>query len=242
MDINISDKTMKDLVQAFTRSTKEDLKNNAIENEFVTDNGEDSYAWNYIFGGISNAAIKNGLRHIIIDRGPLWKCVAVLSENEESMFLFFKEKNLNKILSEFQSKITHYVPILLVKNAYLKGLEKSYQNSLFAPYGEDEDRIKKAKGILKEDFDKIKTVYIFSKEEIQGEAISVKLNLFGAYGDIVDWEDMTKHLSLDYANASAINSDMIKTTNIVKLKKPYENGVEKINISGKVTEKFNLKE
>ncbi|MCT0017167.1 hypothetical protein EFE32_10100 [Lactococcus lactis subsp. lactis] len=226
--MKIDDNSMHDLVGAFTRSTKGDLEQNSIENDFVTANGEALYSWNYIFGSISKSAISNGLRYIVVNRNKIWKFVAVLSEDEEELVLFFKEKNLRNITSKFEGRPFHYLSCLLIKNAYLNGQEVSHQSTLFDSFDNDEKkeidekRTYEAQKMLKEDFDKIKTIYVCSKEEISGNVVSVTMNLFNERGEVVSRKDITKYMTLDYENTSAMNNANDKTPTIPKLKSEFK--------------------
>lgn len=75
--MNIDDMAMHDIIRAFIRSTKKNLEQSSIENNFVTGNGEALYSWNYILGNIAKAAKNNGLEHIVVKRNIIWEFVAV---------------------------------------------------------------------------------------------------------------------------------------------------------------------
>lgn len=226
--MNIDNNAMHSIVQAFTRSAADDLKQNSSENNFVTNIGEDLYSWNYIFGDIANAAQNHGLRYIVVDRSKIWNFVAVLSQDEEELLLFFKEKTLKSILSNIEDKPFHYLNCLLIKNMDLNGTETSYQYNLFEKYDtvEKEEigrkRFVEAREMLNEDFDKIKRIYVCSKEEAMGTVSSVKMKLFTGYGGLVKSEDVTSLISLDYDTTSAVSDYIEKTPTIPKLKKEFK--------------------
>lgn len=227
--MNIKNDAMNSIIRAFTRSAVDDLKQNSNENNFVTNNGEALYSWNYIFGDIAKAAQNFGLRHVVISRSKVWNFVAVLSEDEQELLLFFKEKNLKTILSNVKGKPFHYLNCLLVKNMDLNGMEKSHQCSLFEEYDTvekaeiDEKRLVESKELLKDDFDKIKRIYVCSKEEIMGTVSSVKMKLFTGYGALIESEDVTNLISLDYDTTSAMSNYSKKTPTIPKLKNKFKN-------------------
>lgn len=217
--MKFSEQELEFLVKGFTQNNKDELDNNAIENSFVTRNGESAYSWNYTFGEISNAAIKNGLRNIIVERTKIWKFVAVISKDGSELVLFFREKNLNKILSEFQDKPFHYLNCLLVINKHLDGQEVSHQISMFdMDETIDETRMLESKKMLQEDFEKIKTVYVCSKEEIYGNVVSVSLNLLNSIGELVEKTDLTDYSALDYVTTAGINEDNKPSNTIPQLK------------------------
>lgn len=220
--MNIDDSAMHDLIRAFTRNTKGDLEHNSSENDFVTNNGELSYSWNYIFGDIAKAAVNNNLKYIVVERTKIWQFVAVFSQDEKELLLFFKEKNLRTILSKFEGKPFHYLNCLLVKNIHLNGQEIIHQMNLFSNTEIDEKRTIEAKKMLQEDFEKIETIYVCSKEEISGNVVSVTMNLLNGFGEIVSQEDMTDYMLLDYETTSAINSDNNKTPTIPTLKEQFK--------------------
>ena len=225
--MNIDNNAMHSIVQAFTRSAADDLKQNSSENSFVTSIGEDLYSWNYIFGDIAKAAKNHGLRHIVVKRSKIWNFVAVLSPDEKELLLFFKEKTLKNILSSIEDKPFHYLHCLLIKNMDLNGMEPSYQCNLFQEYDtvEKEEigrkRSVEAREMLNEDFDKNKRVYVCSKEEVMGTVSSVKMKLFTEYGGLVKSEDVTNLISLDYDTSSAVSDYNEKTPTIPKLKKKF---------------------
>lgn len=217
-----SDYELESLIKSFTANNKEELENNASENSFVTRNGESAYSWNYTFGEIAKAAIENNLQYIVVERTKIWKFVAVLSANGSEMLLFFREKNLNKILSEFQEKPFHYLNCLLVINKYLDGQELQHQETLFDMDDKiNEIRISESKKMLQEDFDKIKTVYVCSKEEMFGNVVSVTLNLLNSIGETVKTTDLTNYASLDYITTAGINKDSKTSPTIPTLKSKY---------------------
>lgn len=220
--MNFSDKDLEYLVKGFTQNNKEELEKNAIENSFVTKNGEAAYGWNYTFGEISKAALKQNLRYIVVERTKIWEFVAVISKDGSELILFFREKNLNKILSEFQDKPFHYLNCLLVKNKYLDGQEVSHQMSFFELDSTiDEVRISESKKMLQEDFDKIKTVYVCSKNEIYGNVVSVSLNLLNSMGELVEKTDLTDYRDMDYITTAGINEDNKPSSTIPRLKPEF---------------------
>lgn len=226
--MNIDENSMHDLVRAFTRSTKGDLEQNSNENDFVTTNGNALYSWNYVFAAIAKAAKNNNLRYIVVSRTKIWEFVAVLSQSEEELILFFRDQNLRNILSKFDGEPFHYLNCLLVKNMHLNGQEIEHQMTLFDSFDIDEKkenhekRIHEAQKMLKEDFENIKTIYVCSKEEISGSVVSVKMNLLTERGEIVSQEDITKYMTLDYEDTSAMNNDNDKTPTIPKLKSKFK--------------------
>ncbi|MGG5342399.1 DUF5986 family protein [Enterococcus sp. AZ192] len=217
--MNFSEQELEFLVKGFTQNNKDELDNNAIENSFVTRNGESAYSWNYTFGEISNAALKHGLRYIIVERTKIWQFVAVISKDGSELVLFFREKNLNKILSEFQDKPFHYLNCLLVINKHLDGQEINHQMSMFdIDETIDETRLFESKKMLQEDFEKIKTVYVCSKEEIYGNVVSVSLNLLNSIGELVEKTDLTDYGTFDYVTTAGINEDNKPSSTIPQLK------------------------
>lgn len=220
--MKFSDRDLESLVNAFTQNNKEELENNALDNSFVTRNGESAYSWNYTFGEISKAALKQGLQYIIVERTKIWQFVAVISKDGSELVLFFRDKNLNKILSEFQDKPFHYLNCLLVINNYLDGQEAVHQMSMFdTDKTIDEKRLVESKKMLQEDFEKIKTVYVCSKEEIYGSVVSVSLNLLNSIGELIEKIDLTDYRTLDYVATAGINEDNKPSSTIPRLKQEF---------------------
>lgn len=157
-----------------------------------------------------------------MERTKIWEFVAVISKDGSELILFFREKNLNKILSEFQDKPFHYLNCLLVKNKYLDGQEVSHQMSFFELDSTiDEVRISESKKMLQEDFDKIKTVYVCSKNEIYGNVVSVSLNLLNSMGELVEKTDLTDYRDMDYITTAGINEDNKLSSTIPRLKPEF---------------------
>ncbi|GMC03851.1 hypothetical protein K5E_04680 [Enterococcus thailandicus] len=240
--MNIDEKAMHDLIRAFTRNTKGDLEHNSSENDFVTNNGEASYSWNYIFGEIAKAATNNNLKYIVVERTKIWQFVAVLSQDRKELLLFFKEKNLRNILSKFEGRPFHYLNCLLVKNNSLNGKEIYHQLNLFSDSEIDEKRTSEAKKMLQEDFEKIDTVFVCSKAEISGNVVSVTMNLLNGFGETISQEDMTDYMLLDYETTSAIDNSSSKTPTIPKLKDKYKKPEEKTIPNEKERTKKDMKE
>lgn len=239
--MNISEIAMHDLIRAFTRNTKEDMNHNSTENHFVTQNGKDLYSWNYVFGDIVDAANNNGLKYKVINRN-IWSFVVVASQDMKQLLVFMKEQNLLRILSKYGNNPFHYLPCLLIKNNQLNGQEENHQTSLFEDPEIDEKRMIEAKKMLQEFFESVETIYVCSKEEIAGNVVSVTMNLFNSFGEIIEQKDMTKYMSLDYESSSAINNDNGKQETIPVLKKNLKEGKPIANLNKKQDIKQNTDE
>ena len=239
--MKFSDRDLESLVKAFTQNNKEELENNALDNSFVTRNGEPAYSWNYTFGAISKAALRQGLQNIIVERTKIWEFVAVISKDGSELVLFFREKNLKKILSEFQDKPFHYLNCLLVINRHLDGQEIAHQTDLFdTDKAIDEKRLAETKKMLQEDFEKIKTIYVCSKEEIYGNVVSVSLNLLNSTGELIEKCDLTDYIALDYVATAGITEENKPSSTIPRLKQKFlddnKKSIPSDKDKGKITE------
>lgn len=94
----------------------EEQLENAIDSNGnpATKNSVHMFGWDVRYTKIRDIGIKNELKAIIINRGELWKLVALVDEKREEISLFMSEKNLQKVRDE--KKPRHYMSILSFLN------------------------------------------------------------------------------------------------------------------------------
>lgn len=206
----------KEFVKALTRNHEAELNEIESSGGFVTSNGRSLEAWNYIFADLAKIVKEHNLTYGIIDKG-LWSSVIIFSKDKKQALLFFNEGTLRRVTSNLDSNPVHYLNALLVKNNVVGSYEQQnlLENSQLKNI--DKKRREEAQLLLKQDYEKVETVYVLSKKSIQGVAIKAQIDLFDSAGHLLKTEDLSEFINIDYAIEGVEQNSKVSST-IPKLK------------------------
>lgn len=204
----------KQLASAFSEDCRLELSQSKKENGYVTHNSKSMAEWDIRFKRIIQVAEEYNLEYIIASRTALWEFVAIF--DEKKMYLFSKEKNINTILDNYDSKPLHYVLCAVAINTHLDGLANIEQLRLLEDiWASDKEKIrKKLFGTIISDIEEVR---VFSLEEYRKEPVRVEELLIDSNGQIVEVIDHSDAINADYTEI--IQQEKVdKETMIVGLK------------------------
>lgn len=199
------------VVQAFTNSTRGALTEIKFEHDLYTDNYKNFGSWDIRFSRIRKAALENELTVIMKKRG-IWKFISVLDEDTGTLYVFSKEKNLQKVMKEFGKDKIHYFHAFISLNHPPVEFDNN-QLEFFNLFSEeyDEKRLIEAKKILQNDFSSVKQVVFVSAYEELGEIVAVKAKLFDKYFNLINVENWTENMnSADYSDIFISNEQKLE--------------------------------
>lgn len=211
-----SDEILGKLVKSFSDSCSIELLEVKAATGGTTFNARNQSIWDVRNNRFVEVAKELKLKPVHIKRTSLWESVAVLNEFTGELFLFFRENTYKKILKEIGKKPYHYLDCLLSKNRKYDYSALNAQETLFDNPDYENFRETLSKELLGNDYDKVKTVIIFTLEEAKGITTGVNAILLSSKGDLVDAYKLTSFVSTNYSESAALNEEYEDA--IVKLK------------------------
>lgn len=187
---------MKKLIIAFSQNTENTL--DEIEFNFNMDSGNfrNGGSWDLRFGRIEDS-VKNKSDIAVLNRERgIWKYKAILIESTGTLFVFTKEKNLDKVIKE-KSNIEkiHYFHALLYLNVESAGV--NVQLNLFNPYDENFEmrREREAQKILLDYYSQVKQVYFIVGTERNKKIVGVKVQHFNRHFEFLKEVELSNYIS-----------------------------------------------
>lgn len=185
------------LVASFAEECQTELEAINREKNSITNNGRHMNAWDIRFKHIVSASEEMKLDYKIIETSSLWSYVVVT--DEDKMYLFTKESNLQKVLKDKQKDPLHYILCTTAINTHLNGTAKTEQIELL------EDYLAKVKKDKRERYygeliAQVKEVVVFTLEQFENEAVKVKEVLIDSTGNIVKSIDHSNNIMENYSD------------------------------------------
>lgn len=87
--------------------------------KFITNNGKYHEIWNYIYRNVNNSFCDYPYGCYKINRGNLWKFVAIYNKQEKILFVIMKENTFKELQKDLDNEF-HYIKILNHYNNYLQ--------------------------------------------------------------------------------------------------------------------------
>lgn len=193
MKIGLSEEAIRDIVRGFTQNPKDFLNGVRREQEWYTNNFAHGGAWDHRFRGVKDAGLRHNLLVLARRRG-IWNFVMLLG-NDGNLYVFSKEKNIEKVIKDFGKKSIHYFHAFVALNK--QPVEFETQMEFFSKLTDDyeDKRIQEAQKILEQDYSSVKqVVFVISKNE-GNEVTSVQAKLYTPYFELVDKLDWTSYTS-----------------------------------------------
>lgn len=222
------------------------LKTNSIEQGIDIDCGGHTFRWNYIFKGLRTYFTGEDYKIIKIDRGALWKPIAIYNIKTKILYLLMKNDNIERVRKNKDSK-RHYAKVLNIINDKFTGY-KSEQSCFLPPKDIDNDLLEELETIIK-DISEVECCKIISFDEKFNNVFNIeeciynsalvaidtcKLNdyIVADINDISDTEN-PESISLEFKEYKTLKNKDIELSfrkdNIIKLKDKKKDKEKKNN-------------
>lgn len=218
MKINsgLQQSVIKDLVGAFTATTDDVLNDVKREYGWETGNFRNGGAWDHRFDRIKQVALENNFVVIKRNRG-IWTFICVLNIETGIMYVFSKEKNLEKVIKNFGRKNIHYFHAFISINSGPVELDNK-QLSLFSilPDDYEERRLREVQKILGEDYPLVNQVVFIVAQEENRNMVGVEAHFYSRYFELIDSENWSSHLPEDdYGSIFVAEEENVDNIDIV---------------------------
>ncbi|WGF39906.1 MULTISPECIES: DUF5986 family protein [Lysinibacillus] len=233
---------MKKLVMAFSQNTENTLDEIEFNYNMGTGNFRQSGSWDLRFGRIEDS-VKNKSDVAILNRERgIWKYKAILFATTGTLFVFTKEKNLDKVIKEkSNTEKIHYFHALVYLN--VENVGTNVQLDLFDYYDESFElrREREVQKILMEYYSQVKQVYFIVGTERNKQIVEVKVQHFNRQFEFLKEVDLSKYISKgeyeDILLKVAKNGDKPTTKPLVGIKDGLKKRNEKQIADWKQAEK-----
>lgn len=186
---------IKNLVQAFTDSTKEVVNEVREENGWFTGNFQNGGTWDTRFKRIKDVGLKNELVVLTRKRG-IWKFICILNLETGILYIFSKEDNFEKVAKKLGRKSIHYFHALVSLNSDPLNLDN--QQLEFFPKFTDEyesKRLTEVQKLLGDEYPLVNKVVFVIAEEQNKNIVGVQAKLYNRYFELIDIEDWSSYIS-----------------------------------------------
>lgn len=180
----------------------------------ATENSSPAFDWDVRYTKIRDIGIKNNLKALVINRGKLWKLVALVDEKKEEISLFLSEKNLKKVCRE--KKATHYMSILSFINK-----DKPLQTSLELEEIQNPDFTEELFIEMMEQYEiNAKRTYVYTYDSTYGQEQFMMYRFTSEY-DLIEYKNYSELIDSTFEAASLdkVENESRDSTTIDKLKK-----------------------
>lgn len=187
---------MKKLVMSFSENTENTLDEIEFNYNMDTGNFRPAGSWDLRFGRIEES-VKNKNDIVILNRERgIWKYKAILFTSTGTLFVFTKEKNLDKVIKEKSNtdKI-HYFHALVYLN--VDNIGTNVQLDLFNLYDEsfEHRREREVQKILMEYYSQVKQVYFIVGTERNKQIVEVKVQHYNRQFEFLKETNLSQYIS-----------------------------------------------
>ncbi|WP_340400006.1 DUF5986 family protein [Paenibacillus sp. FSL H8-0079] len=186
------------LVKSFTESTEGVISEIKQEYDMETGNFKNGGAWDIRFNRIKQAALSNNMA-VVTKRRGIWTFICVLDTDTGSLYIFSKEKNLEKVIKNFgKDKIHYFHAFVSINSGPLEFEEK--QLSLFGTtLTEDYEtkRLMEVQKILGEKYPLVNQVIFVVAQEVEKKMVGVEARLFNRYFELIDKVNWSMYVTMD---------------------------------------------
>ncbi|GLC87509.1 DUF5986 family protein [Lysinibacillus piscis] len=197
MDFLKNELFMRKLVRSFAENTENTLDEIEINYNMDSGNFRHGGSWDIRFGRIENS-VKDNDDIIVLNRERgIWKYKATMHLLLGALFIFTKEKNLDKVIKEkHATESIHYFHALVFLNDKTKSNE-TIQLTLFDLYDKEfEDRRQaEVQKILMECYSLVKQVYFVVGTEREKQIVEVKVQHYNNKFEFLKEVDLSHYIS-----------------------------------------------
>ncbi len=228
----IHESVVGDLVRAFTETTNDVV--NEIKQEYGLDTGnfKNGGTWDLRFKRIKQIALTNNLIVLTRKRG-IWNFVCVLNEDSGDLYVFTKEKNLEKTIKNLGKKKIHYFHAFISLNGGPVELNNQ-QTTLFSilPEEYESKRVQEVQKILGEEYPLVNQVIFIVAQEEERKIVSVQAQLYNRFFELLDFEDWSSYIPEDqYGNVLVLNEEVVDNTESVAVIPKVKQSIKERKIS-----------
>ncbi|MCR6110053.1 hypothetical protein HXA35_06900 [Bacillus sp. A301a_S52] len=209
---------IEELVKAFTGNTDDVLNDVKREYGWDTGNFKNGGSWDHRFERIKQVALHNNLVVLKRNRG-IWTFICLLNIETGILYVFSKEKNLEKVIKNFGRKSIHYFHAFISINSGPVELYNQ-QMSLFSVLPEDyeERRLTEVQKILGEEYPSVNQVIFIVAQEENRKIVGVEAHYYNRYFELIDNENWSSYVPEDeYGSIFVAEEESIDNTDIVSV-------------------------
>ncbi|MFB9327816.1 DUF5986 family protein [Paenibacillus aurantiacus] len=185
------------LVRSFTEGTDQVISEIKEEYGMDTGNFKNGGAWDIRFRRIKSTALQHNLVVLTRRRG-IWNFVCAIDLDTGNLYIFSKEKNLDKVVKNFGKRKIHYFHAFVSLNSGPVDFDNQ-QMLLFESLTEEYEykRLMEVQRILGDEYPLVKRVIFVVAQEVNRKIIGVEAKLFNRYFELVDKLDLSMYIAKD---------------------------------------------
>lgn len=189
---------MNKLIKAFSQNTENTLDEIEFNYNMDCGNFRNGGSWDLRFGRIEDSVKNNNDVAILNRERGIWKYKAILFASTGTLFIFTKEKNLDKVIKEkSNTEKIHYFHALVYLNVDNVGVNVQLDLDLFNYYDEEfeERRKREVQKILMDYYSQVKQVYFIVGTERNKQIVEVKVQHFNRQFEFLKEVNLSNYIS-----------------------------------------------
>lgn len=209
----IDQSVIDDLVKAFTRPTNDVLNEMRQEYGLDTGNFKNGGAWDIRFDRLKQVALKHNLV-VLKRRRAIWSFNCLLNLETGNLYVFSKDKNLEKVKKSLGKKSIHYFHAFVSLNSGPVEFDNQ-QMSLFSTLPEEYEarRLSEAQKILGEEYPLVNQVIFIVAHEEEKKIVGVEATLYNRYFEPLDNADWSSYVPNDEYGSIFVIDEEIQENN-----------------------------